>query len=138
MLNKLIMMGRFTRDPEISNAESGTKVANFSIACDRDFKDKNGERATDFINCVAFNHTAEFIEEYFHKGSMAVVDGRLQIDKFTGKDGTNKIATKLVVNNIYFGGAKSDSENSGKTENSAPAAKADDNEPAASDEDLPF
>ena len=87
MLNKIILMGRLTRDPELRRTESGTAVCSFSIAVDRDFKSKNGEKETDFIDIVSWRATAEFVSKYFTKGRMAVVEGRLQIRDWTDKEG---------------------------------------------------
>ena len=87
MLNKIIIMGRLTRDPELRRTGSGTAVTSFSLAVDRDFKSQSGEKETDFIDVVAWRSTAEFVSKYFTKGRMAVVEGRLQIRDWTDKDG---------------------------------------------------
>ena len=104
MLNKIFLMGRLTRDPELRRTQTGTPVASFSLAVDRDFKDKaTGERSTDFIDVVAWRQTAEFVSRYFTKGRMAVVEGRLQIRDWTDKDGAQ----------VYFGDSKRDSDGGG-------------------------
>ena len=88
MLNKIILMGRLTRDPELRHTQSGTAVASFSLAVDRDFKSRDsGEKTTDFIDVVAWRNTAEFVSKYFAKGRMAVAEGRLQIRDWTDKEG---------------------------------------------------
>ena len=109
MLNKIILMGRLTRDPELRRTESGTAVCSFSIAVDRDFKSKNGEKETDFIDIVAWRATAEFVSKYFTKGRMAVVEGRLQIRPRTDKEGNSRRSAEVVADNIYFGDSKRDS-----------------------------
>lgn len=115
MLNKIIIMGRFTRDPELRSTQNGTAVASFTLAVDRDGKDKQtGERAVDFIDCVAWRQTAEFVSRYFSKGRMAVVEGRLQLRDWTDKDGNKRRAAEVMVNSIYFGDSKR--ENADATE----------------------
>ena len=106
MLNKIVLMGRFTKEPELRATGTGTSVTSFTIACDRDFKGQNGERETDFINCVAWRQTAEFICNYFKKGSMAIVEGSLQTRPYEDAEGKKRTATEVVVNNIYFGESK--------------------------------
>ena len=108
MLNKIILMGRLTRDPELRRTESGTAVCSFSIAVDRDFKSKNGEKETDFIDIVAWRATAEFVSKYFTKGRMAVVEGRLQIRNWTDKEGNKRRSAEVVADNVYFGDSKRD------------------------------
>ena len=114
MLNKIFIMGRLTRDPELRHTQTGTAVATFSLAVDRDFKDKStGERATDFINVVAWRQTGEFVSRYFTKGRMAVVEGRLQMRDWTDKDGNKRTAAEVVADNVYFGDSKRDGESGG-------------------------
>ena len=109
MLNRIIIMGRLTRDPELRRTQSGTAVASFSLAVDRDFKDKTtGEKSTDFIDVVAWRNSAEFVSRYFTKGRMAVVDGRLQIHDWKDKDGNNRHSAEVVADNIYFGDSRKD------------------------------
>ena len=109
MLNKIILMGRLTRDPELRRTQNGTAVTSFSIACDRDFKSQNGEKETDFIDVVAWRGTAEFVSKYFAKGRMAVVEGRLQIRDWTDRDGGKRRSAEVVADNVYFGDSKRDS-----------------------------
>ena len=125
MLNHITIMGRLTRDPELRRTGSGIAVASFTVAVDRDFAPKDGgERETDFIDCVAWRQTGEFVSKYFTKGSMAVVSGRLQIRGWTDKDGNKRRTAEVVADNVYFGESKRSSENSGYTGNSysAPAS----------------
>lgn len=114
MLNKIFIMGRLTRDPELRRTQTGTPVASFSLAVDRDFKDKStGERATDFIDVVAWRQTAEFVSRYFAKGRMAVVEGRLQIRDWTDKEGNKRRSAEVVADQIYFGDSKRDGDGGG-------------------------
>lgn len=106
MLNHIIIMGRLTRDPELRYTQSQKPVASFSIACDRDGKEKQ----TDFINCVAWDKTADFVKQYFGKGQMAIVDGRLQIRDYTDRDGNKRTVAEVVANRIYFGESKRSAE----------------------------
>ena len=114
MLNKIFIMGRLTRDPELRRTQTGTPVASFSLAVDRDFKDRaTGERATDFIDVVAWRQTGEFVSRYFTKGRMAVVEGRLQIRDWTDKEGNKRRSAGVVADNVYFGDSKRDGEGGG-------------------------
>ena len=116
MLNHITIMGRLTRDPELRRTGSGIAVASFSLAVDRDFSPRDGgERETDFIDCVAWRQTGEFVSKYFTKGRMAVVSGRLQIRSWTDKDGNKRRTAEVVADNVYFGDSKRDSDNSGSS-----------------------
>ena len=107
MLNHIVVMGRLTRDPELRYTQSQTPVASFTVAVDRDFSNRDsGERQTDFIDCVAWRQTAEFVSKYFQKGSMAVVSGRLQIRDWTDREGGKRRSAEIVVDNMYFGESK--------------------------------
>ncbi|MCD8117535.1 MAG: single-stranded DNA-binding protein [Oscillospiraceae bacterium] len=107
MLNHIDLMGRLTRDPELRYTQSNTPVATFTLAVDRDFADKaTGQRPTDFIDCVAWRQTGEFVSKYFTKGSMAVVSGRLQIRDWTDREGNKRRSAEIVVDNVYFGESK--------------------------------
>lgn len=111
MLNHIIVMGRLTRDPELRRTQAGVPVASFSLACDRDFKDKaTGERTTDFIDVVAWRSTGEFASKYLTKGRMAVVSGRLQMRDWTDKEGSKRRSAEIVAENVYFGDSKSKEE----------------------------
>ena len=107
-LNSITIMGRLTRDPELRRTGSGTAVASFTVACDRDFGGQDGQKEVDFIDCVAWRQTGEFVEKYFTKGRMIVVDGRLQIRKYTDKDGNKRTAAEVVADRCYFGDSKRD------------------------------
>ena len=113
MLNRIILMGRLTRDPELRRTGSGTAVTSFSLAVDRDFKSQSGEKETDFIDIVAWRNTAEFVSKYFTKGRMAVVEGRLQIRDWKDKDGNNRRSAEVVADNVYFGDSKRDNADGG-------------------------
>ena len=113
MLNRIILMGRLTRDPELRRTGSGTPVTSFSLAVDRDFKSQSGEKETDFIDVVAWRSTAEFVSKYFTKGRMAVVEGRLQIRDWKDRDGNNRRSAEVYADNVYFGDSKRDSAQGG-------------------------
>lgn len=131
MLNHIVIMGRLTRDPELRQTGSGVSFANFSVAVDRDFS-KGEEKETDFIDCVAWRHTGEFVSKYFTRGSLIVVSGRLQVRSYTDKDGNNRRAAEIVADNCYFGGSK----NAGAATPPSPAGDyAEISEP---DGELPF
>ena len=109
MLNHITVMGRLTRDPELRRTGSGIAVASFTVAVDRDYAPKDGgERETDFIDCVAWRQTGEFVSKYFSKGRMAVVSGRLQIRNWTDKEGNKRRTAEIVADNVYFGDSKRD------------------------------
>ena len=116
-MNKVILMGRLTRDPEVRMSED-TAVARFSLAVDRRFK-KDGEQTADFINCVAFGKTAEFIENYGHKGTKFVVEGRIQTGSYTNKDGQKVYTTDVVVEQVEFAESKNASGDSSSTGNAS-------------------
>ena len=109
MLNHIVIMGRLTRDPELRRTGSGIAAASFTLAVDRDFAPKDGgERETDFIDCVAWRQTGEFVSKYFAKGRMAVVSGRLQIRNWTDKDGGKRRSAEVIAGSVYFGDSKRD------------------------------
>ena len=111
MLNHIIIMGRLTRDPELRRTGSGVAVTSFTVAVDRDFGNREtGEKETDFIDCVAWRQTGEFVSKYFTKGSMIVVSGRLQIRSWTDKDGNKRRTAEVVADNVYFGESKRSNE----------------------------
>ena len=138
MLNRIILSGRLTRDPELRRTQSGIPVASFSLAVNRDFKDKaTGEMPVDFIDIVAWRHTGEFAANYFAKGSMAVVEGRLQIRDWTDREGGRRRTAEVVASSIYFG------DSAKKKSAPAPAANTDATPPTSefeseADEELPF
>lgn len=130
MLNSVIIMGRLTRDPEMRHTQNGTAVASLTLACDRDFKPKSGEKETDFIDVVVWGKTAEFSANYFNKGRMAIVEGRLQVRNWQDKDGNKRKSTEVVADRMYFGDSKQD----GKKQ----TAPSDDFEEIDDDGDIPF
>ena len=150
MLNKIFIMGRLTRDLELRRTRSGTPVTSFSLAVDRDFKNADGTKETDFIDCVVWRQTAEFVSKYFTKGRMAVVEGRLQIRDWQDKDGNKRRSAEVVADNVYFGDSKfgdskKDDYGGAPVGGYKAAGKAVDVEPEAGDfaevegeEDFPF
>ena len=139
MLNHIVAMGRLTRDPELRRTGSGIPVASFTIAVDRDFKEKGGEKETDFLDCVAWRNTAEFVEKYFTRGRMAVVSGRLQIRAWTDKDGNKRRTAEIVADNVYFGDSKNDGGNADSSNTYAPPSNPSDFEMlTGEDAQLPF
>ena len=111
MLNQIVIMGRLTRDPELRRTGSGIAVTSFTLAVDRDFSGKDsGEKETDFIDCVAWRQTGEFVSKYFAKGRMAVVTGRLQIRGWTDKDGNKRRTAEVIADSVYFGDSKKESD----------------------------
>ena len=113
MLNKVIIMGRLVKDPELRRTQSGTAVTSFRIAVDRDFKGQDGSKQADFFDVVAWRATAEFVSKYFTKGRMAVVEGRLQIRDWTDKDGNKRRSAEVVADQVYFGDSKRDGDGGG-------------------------
>ncbi len=110
MLNHITIMGRLTRDPELRRTGTGVAVASFTVAVDRDFADKqSGQKETDFLDCVAWRQTGEFVSKYFTKGRMIVVSGRLQIRSWNDKDGNKRRSAEIIADNCYFGDSKNDS-----------------------------
>lgn len=137
-LNRICLMGRLTRDPELRRTGNGTAVTSFTIAVDRDFKSQDGEKETDFIDIVAWRNTAEFASKYFSKGRMAVVTGRLQLRDWTDKEGNKRRTTEVVADTVYFGDSKRQEGNdSPQAENAAEGTYGGFAE-AEDDGDLPF
>lgn len=111
MLNQIIIMGRFTRDPELRRTGTGIAVASFTLAVDRDYSGKDGgEKEVDFIDCVAWRNTGEFVAKHFTKGRMAAVSGRLQIRNWTDKDGIKRRNAEIIADNVYFADSKKDTD----------------------------
>ena len=118
MLNHIVIMGRLTRDPELRSTQSGVSVASFTVAVDRDFGGRDGgERQTDFIDCVAWRQTGEFVSKYFHKGSMIVVSGRLQSRKWQDREGNNCTNWEIQADNVYFGESRNSSGSYSRDDN---------------------
>ena len=141
MLNKIIIMGRLTIDPELRHTGSGTAVTSCSLACDRDFKSQSGDKETDFIEVIAWKNTAEFVSKYFSKGRMAVVEGRLQIRDWTDKSGNKRTTAEVVAENVYFADSKRSESNENQKENfNALSGRVSDDFAPISEEDgeIPF
>jgi single-strand DNA-binding protein len=140
MLNRVIIMGRLGRDPELRYTQAGKPVASFSLAVDRDFKDKTtGEKSTDFIDIVAWRQTAEFVSRFFTKGRMAVVEGRLQLRDWTDRDGNKRRTAEVIADNVYFGDSKPAQPSEGNAdEGTLPPPPAGDLQDLDDDGELPF
>lgn len=110
MLNHITVMGRLTRDPELRRTGSGIAVTSFTVAVDRDLKNSSGETGTDFIDCVAWRQTGEFVAKYFTKGRMAVVSGKLQVRGWIDKNGNKRHTAEVIADNVYFGDSKKESQ----------------------------
>ena len=140
MLNHIVIMGRLTRDPELRYTNNNTPVVSFTLAVERDRKQEDGSRITDFIDCVAWRQTAEFIKKYYLKGSMAVVSGRLRLRDWTDREGGKRRGAEVVVDNIYFGESKS--TGAGKESDQPPYGNPPTNNPFSDigeeDGELPF
>lgn len=126
MLNKIFIMGSLTRDPELRRTQNGTAVTSFTLAVDRDFKNADGTKDTDFIDVVAWRNTAEFVSKYFSKGRMIVVSGSLQSRKWQDRNGQNRISWEVIADNVYFGDSKRDSAGDMGGSYAAPAYTAPD------------
>ncbi len=149
-LNHIVIMGRLTRDPELRRTGSGVAVASFTLAVDRDYSGKdNAEKETDFIDCVAWRQTGEFVSKYFTKGRMACVSGKLQIRSWTDKDGNKRRSAEVIADNIYFADSKNTADNGNTGATAAPTFAPNEYQravaPAANDygmidddEELPF
>ena len=123
MLNRVSVMGRLTHDPELKQTQSGSYVATFSIAVERDFKDKaSGEKVVDFFDVAAWRQTAEFVCKYFSKGRMMVVDGRLQARIWEDRNGSKRKAVEIVADSVYFGDSKRDAEGTGYQQGAPPSS----------------
>lgn len=150
MLNKIILQGRLARDPEMRTTQSGKSIASFTLAVERDFAPQGQQKETDFINCTAWNGTADFVAKYFSKGSMATLCGSLQIQSYTDRDGNKRSAPNVNIENVYFAGEKraEKSKDSEKNKSTAKGKSAYSSKPAAkqtfeemedaTDDELPF
>lgn len=110
-LNRVNVQGRLVADPEIRTTNSGVPVANIRIAVERNYKDQNGQKESDFFSCTAWRGTAEFLEKYFHKGEQILIDGKLQNSTYTDKDGNNRTVTQIMIDSVFFCGGKSGKSN---------------------------
>ena len=141
MLNKIILMGRLVRDPELRSTNTGRAVASFTLAVDRDFKGQDGEKATDFVDVTAWGQTASFVSKYFTKGRMAVVEGRLESRKWVDRDGRNRVSWGVVANSVYFGDSQRDAvpaSEGNAPEDAAPPPAEPDFKELDNDGELPF
>ena len=139
MYNKAILIGRLTATPELKRTQAGTSVTSFTLAVDRRFPGKDGDRKSDFINCTAWRGTAEFICKHFGKGDPLSVDGSIQARSYEDKNGNKRTAVEVVAENVFFvGGKKSDSREPEEPEASMPPNGKDDFEEVESGDDLPF
>ena len=140
MLNKIILMGRLGRDPEVRYTQGGTPVASFSLAVDRDFADQaTGKRPTDWIDVVAWSAKAKFVQQYFRKGQLAVVEGRLQIRDWTDREGNKRRSAEVVADQVYFAGAKTAPPSEGNAdERSLPPQPTNEYNEMDEDGELPF
>lgn len=133
MLNRIVIQGRLCADPELRRTNSGTPVTTVNVAVDRDFKNQDGSRDTDFIPVVAWKGIGETLAKYFTKGRMIMVDGRLQIRDWTDKDGNKRRTAEIVANNVYFGDAKRDDSAPAQSEPQGGFSEMDED-----DSELPF
>ena len=144
MINTVVLMGRLTYDPELRTTPNGVSVIQFQVACDRNFQRSGEERKADFIDVTAWRQTAEFVSRYFRKGSMIAVEGSIQTDNYTDRDGNKRKTVQVVANNVSFCGSKAESNTASNPVYNQPApsyASADnsDFEEIIDDEDdLPF
>ena len=138
MLNHITAAGRLTKDPELRRTQNGVAVASFTIACDRDIKDASGNKQTDFIDCVAWRSTAEFIDKYFTRGRMVIVSGRLQMREWTDKSGAKRKNAEILAENVYFADSKRAVENTEKNETKEAAQTVDFDQVEIDDDELPF
>lgn len=140
MINNVVLMGRLTADPELKTTPNGTSVTSFSVAVERSYAPKGQERETDFINIVAWRHTADFVCRYFSKGSMIAIEGSIQTRKYQDRNGNNRVAVEVVANQVSFCGSKNEGANTRQQEPSYPldVDTDDDFEDLPDDDDLPF
>ena len=132
-MNKIFLMGRLTKNPELRRTGSGTAVTSFTMAVDRDFKSQSGEKETDFIDVVAWRSNAEFVAKYFAKGRMAIVEGRLQIREWKDAEGNKRRNAEVIADNVYFGDSNANRDSSAVSGNTNPAFQEVEEE-----DDLPF
>ena len=109
MLNNINLMGRLTAEPDYRTTQSGAAMARFTLAIERDYKPKDGEKQTDFIDVTAWRSTADFVSKYFHKGQLVAVSGSLQTGSYTDRDGNKRKSWTIIANHVYFAESKRDS-----------------------------
>ena len=137
MLNPIVTMGRLVRDPELRHTQSGIPVCSFTVACDRDYKDANGDKATDFIDIVAWRNTAEFVSKYLSKGRTALVAGRFQLREWTDREGNKRRSAEILANSVYFGDSRPQNQ-AAPVSVGVPAGGGYDADDLESSGDLPF
>lgn len=142
MINMVALMGRLTYEPELKSTPNGLSVIRFQLAVDRTYQRAGAERQADFIDCVAWRQTAEFISRYFHKGSMIAIEGTVQTSNYTDKNGNNRKQTEVLANNVSFCGSKNESGNMDIEPESAAKYSSTDNsdfeEIVDDNDDVPF
>ena len=138
MINHITAAGRLTKDPELRRTQNGVAVASFAIACDRDIKDASGNKQTDFIDCVAWRNTAEFVDKYLTRGRMVIVSGRLQMREWTDKSGAKRKNAEILAENVYFAYSKRAVENTEKNETKEAAQAVDFDQVEIDGDELPF
>ena len=138
MLNTITICGRICNELELKNTPTGTEVLSFTVACERDYKDKDGEKQTDFIDIVTFKNTAVFVSKYFAKGRMAIINGRLQTRTWQDKDGNKRKTVEIIADNVYFGDSNNNQSGASKVSQENFAYDKDDFEEVGMDEGLPF
>lgn len=140
MINMVALMGRLTFEPEVRTTPSGVSVMRFQVACDRKYQRSGQDRQADFIDCVAWRQTAEFISRYFHKGSMIAVEGTLQTSSYTDKNGNQRKQVEVLANNVSFCGSKSETSGAAGSQDEPNNSDADnsDFDEIPDDDDLPF
>ena len=138
MLNHITAAGRLTKDPDLRRTQNGVAVSSFTIACDRDIKDASGNKQTDFIDCVAWRNTAEFVDKYLTRGRMVIVSGRLQMREWTDKSGAKRKNAEILAENVYFADSKRAVENTEKNETKEAAQTVDFDQVEIDDDELPF
>ncbi|WP_454969181.1 single-stranded DNA-binding protein [Eubacterium sp.] len=140
MINMVALMGRLTFEPEVRTTPSGVSVMRFQVACDRSYQKSGQDRQADFIDCVAWRQTAEFISRYFHKGSMIAVEGTLQTSSYTDKNGNQRKQVEVLANNVSFCGSKSETGSAAGSQANPNYSSADnsDFDEIPDDDDLPF
>lgn len=139
MLNRVVIQGRIGKDIELRHTQSGVSVVSFSIAVDRDFKDKaTGEKTTDWVNVTAWRSTAEFVSKYFSKGRMAVVEGKLQTNTWTDKDGNKRSSLEVVADSVYFGDSRKKESEGDTPESDRPEQNGQEFSEVDDDGELPF
>ena len=138
MLNEIVIMGRLTKDPELRYTTTNVPVCSFTVAVERDFGSEDGKKPADFIDCIAWRQTGEFVSKYFFKGAMIAVTGRLESSRWQDRDGNKRTSWEINADHVYFGGSKTGGESGQQQSASPPPAKFTDIDPDEDDGELPF